>query len=78
MELAVLIFDQLGLDKETIAALKKVCLFALVIYIPYFLSGSVGSDATVNDLQLYKKLFDYRKIECQLADKAIIVLKRYG
>ena len=69
---------QLDLDDETVEALKKFCRFTSTIYIPHFLASSIGCDSPVNDLQLYKKLYDYKKIDIQLAEEALVVLRRHG
>ena len=68
---------QLNLDFETVKALKQFCSFIAVVYVPHFLASSIGSDAVVNDLQLFKKLFEYRKCDPQLADEALVVLRRH-
>ena len=69
---------QLDLDDETVEALKKFCRFTTTIYIPHFLASSIGCDSPVNDLQLYKKLYDYKRIDIQLAEEALVVLRRHG
>ena len=68
---------QLNLDAETVKLLKQFCSFIAVVYVPHFLASSIGSDAAVNDLQLFKKLFEYRKVDPQLADEALVVLRRH-
>lgn len=69
---------QLDLDDETVEALKRFCRFTSTIYIPHFLSSSIGSDSPVNDMSLYKKLFDYKRVDTQLAEEALVVLRRHG
>ena len=69
---------QLELDRDTVTALIKFCRFTTVVYIPYFLASSIGSDSTVNDLALYQQLFAYRNINQTLADEALVVLRRHG
>ena len=68
---------QLDLDRETVDALKQFCSFIAVVYVPHFLASSIWSDSTVNDLQLFKKLFEYRNVDSQLADEALVVLRRH-
>ena len=58
-------------------SLKQFCRFTTTIYIPHFLSSSIGHDSTVNDLQLIKKLVVYRNTDLQLADEALVVLRRH-
>ena len=70
--------SQLNLDEETVELLTRFCTFLALIYIPHFLSCSIGCDATVNDLTLYKKLFEFRSVDPQLADEALVVLRRHG
>ena len=70
--------NQLDLDEETVVALRRFCRFISTIYIPYFLASSIGSDSPVNDLHLYKRLFSYKRIDVQLAEEALVVLRRHG
>ena len=70
--------DQLHYDKEMEAALQRFVQFFTLIYIPYFLKASFGADSPFNDLDMYKKLFKYRKVDGVLADKALAVLGRHG
>ena len=68
---------QLDLDEDTVDSLRQFCRFTTTIYIPHFLSSSIGRDSTVNDLLLLKKLMEYRKTDQQLADEALVVLRRH-
>ena len=70
--------QQFDWDEDTITGLKQFCGFTTTIYIPHFLSSSIGCDATVNDLELFKKLFAYRSIDPQLAEESLVVLRRHG
>ena len=70
--------DQLDYDKEMEAALQRFVQFFTLIYIPYFLKASFGADSPFNDLDMYSKLFKYRKVDSVLADKALAVLGRHG
>ena len=47
------------------------------IYVPYLLSASNGSDAAVNDLDMFHKLISYKKFDPQLARAALEVLGRH-
>ena len=69
---------QFDWDDETTALLKQFCSFISTIYIPYLMASSIGCDAAINDLGLYKKLFDYRSIDPQLAEESLVVLRRHG
>ena len=68
---------QLDLDRETVDALRQFCSFIAVVYVPHFLASSIGSDSPVNDLLLFQKLFKYRNVDSQLADEALVVLRRH-
>jgi hypothetical protein len=71
-------FDQLGYDSGTKAALQRFTTFNTLVYTPYFLKSSIGADAPVNDLALYKLLFFFRSIDSDLAESALRVLRRHG
>ena len=51
--------------------------FAILHYIPAFLSSSSGRDAAFNDLQLYKALLKYLEVDRELAESAIATLNRH-
>ena len=70
--------NQLDLDEETVDGLKQFCAFTSTIYVPYFLASSMGSDAAINDLLMYKKLFAFRSTDPKLAEEALVVLRRHG
>ena len=70
--------DQMEYDKEMMGALQRFIQFFTLIYIPFFLKSSVGVDSSYNDLDMYAKLFKYRKVDADLADKALAVMKRHG
>ena len=70
--------DQLDLDEETVDSLRRLCKFLVSIYNVHFLSSSDGRDSAVNDLDLYKRLFQYRSIDSQIAEEALVVLRRHG
>ena len=69
--------QQLDLDDETVEALRRFCTFTTTIYIPHFLSSSIGCDAPVNDVSLFKKLYAFRSVDLQLAEEALVVLRRH-
>ena len=69
---------QLNVDEETVECLKQFCAFLTTIYIPHFLASSVGVDAAVNDLNLHHKLSNLRSSHAQIADAALVVLRRHG
>ena len=69
--------EQLDLDEEFVQTLKQFCVFTTTIYIPYFLTSSVGRDSGYNDLKLFKTLFTFRNIDPKLADESLVVLRRH-
>ena len=69
---------QLNVDEETVECLKQFSAFLTTIYIPHFLASSVGVDAAVNDLNLHHKLSNLRSSHAQIADAALVVLRRHG
>ena len=69
--------SQLDLDDETIELLIRFCTFLTIIYIPHFLTSSIGCDAPVNDLRLFEQLFRFRTVDSQLADEALVLLRRH-
>ena len=48
--------SQMEYSEETKENLQRFTLFQVTIYIPHFLMSSIGSDAAVKNLTLYKKL----------------------
>ena len=48
--------SEMDCSKEIIKKLQCFTLFHVTIYIPQFLTSSIGSDAAINDLSLHKKL----------------------
>ena len=69
--------DVLGYESDTIASLRRFVLFNVLLYVPHFLSAGVGADAPTNDLNLYKKLSQFRAIDSELADTALNVMRRH-
>ena len=69
--------DQLDIGEEEKENLACLVYFMCTLYIPFFVSGSIGSDAPVNDLELYKKLIHFSSIDSDLAEAAKKVLLRH-
>ena len=46
-------------------------------YVPQFLLASLGRDAPINDLNLFKSLLQYREVDRELADSALDTLSRH-
>ena len=60
--------------KETLGRFVK---FTSLVYVPYFMVTSIGADAPHNDLDLYKLLNKYKKIDTEVAEIALKVLERH-
>ena len=69
--------DQLNLDEEDITKLTRLAIFLCPLYIPYFVSGSIGSDAPINDLEFFKKLVRFSSMDPELGDCAKTILLRH-
>jgi hypothetical protein len=57
--------------------LRQVAIFFTTIYIPYFISSSVGCDAAYNDLEMLKTLHKFSKFDPVLAETALTVMGRH-
>ena len=66
----------LGLETELVEKLHKVVFFT-ALYVPAWLSASQTVDAPVNDLLLLKRLLQYRKVDSQIAEAALPVIRRH-
>ena len=69
--------EQLQVDDETLEGLVQFCKFTTTIYIPHFLASSIGCNSAIDDFLLFKKLFNYRSVDPQLADEALVVMRRH-
>ena len=69
--------EQLQVDDETLEGLMQFCKFTTTIYIPHFLASSIGCNSAIDDFLLFKKLFNYRSVDPQLADEALVVMRRH-
>ena len=69
--------DQIDIVEEDKVNLTRIVTFLCTLYIPFFVSGSIGSDAPVNDLHLFKQLAHFSLIDPELADAAKAVLLRH-
>ena len=74
----LLFIRQLDLDEWTREGLVRLGMFFVLIYIPYFLKASIGADAALNDLSLFKQLVDYIDEDGPIATAALEVLSRHG
>ena len=64
-------------EDDKLEHLKRFCEYAVMFYIPYFLTANIGADAGVNDLSLYKKLKKFSQVDKLLADEALATLSRH-
>ena len=74
----LLLIQQLGLDEWTREGLVRLGVFFAIVYVPHFLKSSVGADAAVNDLYLYKQLVRFIDVDGPIATAALEVLSRHG
>ena len=70
--------DQLDYDNEMKAALKRFTQFFTLLYIPYYLKASIGADSPHTDMEMYRSLYKYRRVDAVIAEKALAVLGRHG
>ena len=74
----LLLIQQLDLDEWTREGLVRLGVFFAIVYVPHFLKSSVGADAAVNDLYLYKQLVRFIDVDGPIATAALEVLSRHG
>ena len=65
------------LEDDKLELLRRFCEYAVMFYIPYFLTANFGADAAVNDLSLYKKLKKFSQVDKLLAEEALATLSRH-
>ena len=54
--------------------LRRFCEYAVMFYIPYFLTANIGADVAVNDLSLFKKQKKFQQVDKLLAEEALATL----
>ena len=75
---AVAFAEQLELDADTLLYLTRVAIFITTLYVPFFISSSIGCDAPVNDLDMFKKLKIFSKTDSEIAESVLAVLCRHN
>ena len=70
--------QQLDLDPETLEGIERVSKYLSLVYNPYFLKASVGADAAINDIAMFKQLYEYIDYDGPIATAALEVLSRHG
>ena len=65
------------LEDDKLELLRRFCEYAVMFYIPYFLTANFGADAAVNDLSLYKKLKKFSQVDKLRAEEALATLSRH-
>ena len=70
--------DQMGYSRDVVNGLQRVASFISLIYARFFLTASKGSDAPINDLDMFKDLFFYKSHDDTIASKGLEVLQRHG
>ena len=68
---------QIDIDQEYIDLYERFCHFSALIYVPWWLCASKGIDAPVNDLEFWKLLHHYMKVDKGMAIAALVSLARH-
>ena len=68
---------QMGYSKEQVELLRRFSVFSVKLYAVAFLESSIGSDAAVNDLQLFGKISAFKSVDRELAEEADKILQRH-
>ena len=68
---------QLGYEEQLMQKLHRVLQFLLTAYSTAWLRAPVASEAPANDLRLHRTLVGYRRVDFEVAEAAIEVLKRH-
>ena len=50
-------------EADKLELLERFCVYAIMFYIPYFLTANIGADAAVTDLSLFKKLKKLQQVD---------------
>ena len=58
-------------------SLERFVKFCGLVYAPYFLSSSIGADAPMNDLNLYRMLHKYEVIDRAVSEAGLVALSRH-
>ena len=66
--------EQLDYETVTVKPLTRVATFITTLYVPYYMSASIGCDSPVNDLDMFKKLKIFSHTDKEIAGSAITVL----
>ena len=67
----------LDMTEDYVEGLERMVKFSCLVYVPYFLSSSIGSSAPNNDLEFLKTLYKYMLIDPALANAALTTFKRH-
>ena len=62
------------LEDDKLELLRRFCEYAVMFYIPYFLTANIGADVAVNDLSLFKKQKKFQQVDKLLAEEALATL----
>ena len=69
--------EQLSYDQKYMDKLRRMCMFNALFYVKFWLSATSAVDAPINNLQLWKDLLPYRKVDPVVADAAMGTLNRH-
>ena len=65
-------------NKDFVNALEMFLTFTSLVYVRYWMQATIGRDAPVLDLALFKELFDLRNFLPNVADAALAKLKNHA
>ena len=74
---AVAFSDQLELEQDVMESLVRVATFISTLYVPYFITASIGCDAPANDLEMFRKLLEFSKTDPVIGEAALAILTRH-
>ena len=69
--------EYLGYDKNMIQKLHRFCLFTSLFYVKVWLTSSNAIDAPINNLQFWKNMQMFKKIDPGVAEAALIAQTRH-
>ena len=68
--------DQIEFSSETLWNYERLCKFNALYYVPAWLCSSNSCDAPTNDLELWRSLATYKRVDLHVADAAMVALER--
>ena len=68
----------LNMTSEYKDNLERIVKFNCLVYVPYFLTASHGSNTPINDLNLLKVIDNYKVIDPDISTAVLSVLRRHS